>query len=60
MGAAMGPDFSDQCVCLFVCLSVCVSVLSGRLGGGSAGCQKLTTLTHLGLPGCPDRQQFYI
>ena len=57
MGAAMGPDFSDQCVCLSVC--VCVSVLSGRPGGGSAGCQKLTTLTHLGLLGCPDRRQFY-
>ena len=30
-GAALGPDFSDPCVCLFVCLSV----VSGRPGGGS-------------------------
>ena len=66
MGAAMGLDFSDQCVCQNVCLSVCLSVWSaGWWVGwvskvddtytcGASGMPRSTIVLHLRKPPPPE------
>ena len=69
MGAAMGPDFSDQCVCLFVCVFVCLCVCPVWSAGwwvgwvskvddtytfGASGMPRSTTVLHLRKPPPPE------